>query len=80
MITLKFTINTNKQIKSNRGAMLPTNLIIMQNTINLQAAAQQQFLLENNLESEYRAGFISYDEYQLGLNRIFNRIATLYGF
>lgn len=60
--------------------MLPKNLTIMQNTINLQAAAQQQFLLENNLEADYRAGFISHDEYQQGLKRIFTKISTLYGF
>jgi len=50
----------------------------MQNTINLQAAAQQQFLLENSLEAEYRAGFICDDEYQTRLRRIFNKIVTIY--
>ena len=50
----------------------------MTNTINLQAAAQQQFLLENNLEAEYRAGFICDDEYQTRLRRIFNKIVTIY--
>jgi len=74
--------NKQKIIKSNlnRGAPLPTNLKIMSNTQTLQAAAQQQFLLENNLESDYRAGLICEEEYSLGLQGIFNRIATLYGF
>lgn len=52
----------------------------MSNTQTLQAAAQQQFLLENNLESDYRAGLICEEEYSLGLQGIFNKIATLYGF
>jgi hypothetical protein len=50
----------------------------MQNTINLQAAAQHQFLLENNLEAEYTAGFICDDEYEIRLRRIFNKIVTIY--
>lgn len=51
----------------------------MQNTINLQSAAQQQFLLENNLDFEYRTGLISEEDYELGLKGIFKKISTLYG-
>ena len=58
--------------------MLPTNLTIMSNTQTIQAA-QQQFLLENSLEAEYRAGFICDDEYQTRLRRIFDKIVTIYG-
>ncbi len=50
----------------------------MSNTQTIQAA-QQQFLLENSLEAEYRAGFICDDEYQTRLQRIFNKIVTIYG-
>ena len=57
--------------------MLHTNLTIMSNTQTIQAA-QQQFLLENSLEAEYRAGFICDDEYQTRLQRIFNKIVTIY--
>lgn len=67
--------------KSNliRGAELPINLTIMTNLQTLQAAAQRQFLLENNLDFEYRTGLISEEDYELGLKGIFKKISTLYG-
>jgi len=37
----------------------------MTNLQTLQAAAQRQFLLENNLDFEYRTGLISEEDYEL---------------
>lgn len=40
----------------------------------------QLFLQEDNLERDLNAGFISFEDYKQGINRIYHNISDLYGF
>ena len=46
----------------------------------IEEQARTQFFLEDKLERDFHAGFISEEEYQEGLQGIFRNFETMYGF
>lgn len=55
-----------------------TEVNVVSNSITEQA--QAQFFLEDKLERDFHAGFISEEEYKEGLQGIFRRFQDIYGF
>ena len=77
---MSMNLKLNKQARATKIKIMKYTDVQTTTTDNTTQEARHLFYLENNLENEFRLGFITEEEYEVKRDNIFQTLGELYGF